>query len=476
MDRWKSFFVLLLAAPPGALRAQNPDVSLQLIGEAQATASATPQKVIVDAGGKPYYYLAAKAAGLQVYDIQDIAHPELAATVPASQLNGLEVMNAVQRGNLLYLAVGNFFGNDGQNPGLAILDVSTPASPAVKDVWMWPTKDKGSASVTLSDDYAYLCAMTQGVLILNIADSSAIQFVSQIVPDPNFPVPDPPAIHIPNARGVAVRDDVAYLCYDAGGLRVINVADKIHPVETGRYANAVMGDKPIAFNNVALDGDLAFVAADYCGMEVLNISDTSHITQTSWWNPWNCQSPANIWVGSPGHTNQIDLDTAGRLAFLSSAQSELSILDISDPALPKPAGGYGATNDQLGTWGMTLDANRVYLAYIMSVIPFASTWAGVKILEWEKTTGVGETTSPFRENIYPDPFSERVTVEFDLESKGELQIQIFDLQGNPVENVAGGVFEAGKHSLAAGASLPAGVYVLRICASRGAISRKFVKF
>lgn len=476
MDRWKSFFVLLLAAPPVGLHAQPPGMSLQLIGEALATASATPQKVVVDAGGKPYYYLAAKTAGLQVYDIQDIAHPQLAATVPVSQLNGLEVMNAVQRGNLLYLAVGNFFGNDGQNPGLAILDVSSPASPAVKDVWMWPMKDKGSASVALSGDYAYLCAMTQGVLILNVADPSAIQFISQIVPDPNFPVPNPPAVHIPNARGMAVRDDVAYLCYDAGGLRVINVADKLHPVETGRYANAVMGDKPIAFNNVALDGDLAFVAADYCGMEVLNISDTSHITQTSWWNPWNCQSPTNIWVGSPGHTNQIDLDTAGRLAFLSSAQSELSILDISDPALPKQAGNYGATNDQLGTWGMTLDSNRVFLAYITSVIPFASTWAGVKILEWEKTTGIGETACPFPANMYPNPFWEWVNVEFSLERKSELQIQIFDLQGNQVENMARGVFEAGKHSLAAGISLPAGMYLLRINAPEGAISRKLVKF
>ncbi len=472
----KHMKLIVIAAFATGAYGQAPSVSLQLLSETPAAAQATPQTVVRDASGKPYFYLAAKAGGLQVYDIQNIAQPMLKKVVSVSQLSGLEVMNATQRGDYLYLALGNFFGNNGQKPGLAILDVSDPLSPVIKSKWIWNVQDKGSASVTLSGNYAYLCAMTQGLILLDIAEPDSIKFVSQIIPDPDFPVPNPSAAHVPNARGVAVRDDIAYLCYDAGGLRVINVTDKVNPVETGRYANSVLGDKPIAFNNVVLDGNTAFVAADYCGMEVLNISDTSNITQVSWWNPWQCQSPTNIWVGSPGHTNQISLEPANHLIFMSSAQSELSILDVSDIAQPKLAGGYGATNDQLGTWGMTLDGNHVFLTYITAAIPFVSTWAGVKILEWEKTTGVEDLPLDFPFKAYPNPFSSRLNLEFSLDRRVALQIRLFDLEGNMVEEMANDTFEAGIHTLSTKKDLPAGIYMAHIRNAAGVIYQKIVKY
>ncbi|MBP6825611.1 MAG: hypothetical protein KA165_03530, partial [Saprospiraceae bacterium] len=213
MDRTKLYLLVLSTACRLTLQCQTPTVSLELKGETAASTQSTPQKIVPDENGKPYFYLAAKAGGLQVYDLQNSAQPLLKKTFPIAQLSGLEVMNAAQRGNFLYLALGNFFGNNGQAPGLAILDVSDPLNPALKDTWIWDTVDKGSASVTISGDYAYLCAMTQGLFILNIADPGNIVFESKYVPDPNFPVPNPSAIHIPNARGVAVRNEIAYLCY-----------------------------------------------------------------------------------------------------------------------------------------------------------------------------------------------------------------------------------------------------------------------
>lgn len=475
MDRTKLYLLVLSTACRLTLQCQTPTVSLELKGETAASSQSTPQKIVPDENGKPYFYLAAKAGGLQVYDLQNPAQPLLKKTFPIAQLSGLEVMNATQRGNFLYLALGNFFGNNGQAPGLAILDVSDPLNPALKDTWIWDTVDKGSASITISGDYAYLCAMTQGLFILNIADPGNIVFESNYVPDPNFPVPNPSAIHFPNARGVAVRNEIAYLCYDAGGLRIIDVSDKENPVETGHYANPVMGDKPQAFNNIVLNGDFAYVAVDYCGMEVLNISDASDISQVSWWNPWQCQSPSNIWVGSPGHTNQIAFDTASQLVFMSSAQSELSIVDVSNPSQPLLAGSYGTVDNQLGTWGVTLDGNRVFLTYITAVIPFVSTWAGIKILEWEQTSGTVETLLSETGKVFPNPFSDRFEVDFYPERKSELKIEIFNPNGMLVEKLAGSTVEPGKHVLAFESTLPSGVYFIHIEAGARSFYKKLVK-
>lgn len=474
----KIFLLLAATLVSQTLPSQSDPVLVTFKGEIAATFPATPQKAVVDQSGKPYFYLAAKAAGLQVFDIQNEAQPQWVKSVAINQLENLEVMNAFQKDNLLYLALGNFFGNDGQKPGLAILDVADPLDPVVKDVWVWDIQDKGSAFVTVSGDYAYLAAMSQGLIILNVANPDSIVFVSQYLPDPDFPLPDPPATQVPNARGLAIKDDVAYLCYDAGGLRVISIADKANPKETGRYINAtpfVPAGKQQAFNNIALEGNTAFVAVDYCGMEVLDISDTSNIAQTSWWNPWQCQSISNLWIGSPGHTNQIELDTASRLVFLSSAQSELSIVDVSDPGQPEFAGGYGTTDNNQGTWGMTLAGDRVFLVYIVAAIPFASNWAGVKIVEWEKTSGVGESAGIVSNRLYPNPFRQILHVEFKLEEAGELFAELIDAQGRRMHVLASGFFPAGQHQLTWKGQIPAGFYSLRLITPRGVSVGKVVK-
>jgi len=470
-------FVIALQLPlVSALPAQIPDtVILQLKSEIPFAGLGLPQKVLQDQPGRPYCYIAAKEGGLRIYKTDDISNPVFKKNIPVGSLEGQEVMNIWQEGNYLYLALGNFF-NGNSKAGLAIVDVASPENAFVTDTWLQDTPDKGCAFVTVSGNYAYLGAMTQGLILLDVGNKNDISFVSQYIPDINFPVPNPNSIQMPNARGMAVRGNEVFLCYDAGGLRVIDVSDKWHPVETGRYINPDALGKQQAYNNIALNGDTAYVAVDFCGLEILDIADTGNIAPVSWWNPWDCQSPGNTWVNSPGHCNQIDFDAVGRFVFLSTGRSELNIVDVGDPLHPRQVGSYGSPTDNYFAWGVTQTGHRVYLAYISSLFPFFSIWAGVRILEWEKTTGVGEAPSVYSANVYPNPFSGQVNFEFSLNQKSELQIQIFDLQGNRVENVAGGVFEAGKHSLAAGVSLPAGMYLLRINAPSGTMSRKLVKF
>jgi len=470
-------FLLLFGAHALEVASQSSAVAFQLLSETPAVFPATPQTVVADALGRPYFYLAAKAAGLQVFDIQNPAQPKWVKSVSMALLEGLEVSNACQRGAYLYLALGNFFNPSGQKPGLAIVDVSNPLSPVVKDVWIASTPDEGGAFVAVSGDYAYLGAMKQGLFILNIANPGDIKWVSQTIPDPDFPVPNPSSIQQPNARGLAVNGDLVFLCYDAGGLRVLNVADKAHPIEISHYLNPAFSGKQQAFNNLVLDGNTAYVAVDYCGMEVLDVSNPASIQQKAWWNPWQCESPSNAWNGSPGHTNQIALDLASHLVFLSSAQSELSVVDVSDPSKPLLAGTYGNTSNQLGTWGMTLDGKRVFLTYIITFVPFVSNWAGVKVLSWNAVSGSAEAGDLQHGSLSPNPFVEKLRFQFDLQSPTYLQAELFSAPGAKVADLPLGHFEAGQHQWewTLDEALPAGIYWLRVSTANHFFTEKIVK-
>lgn len=82
--------------------------------------------------GMNYLYVANKEAGLMIYDISNLASPQVVDSIPASMLNGLEVMNLSQCGNYLYLATGNHFINP-QFSGMAIVDIGTPLNAFVTD-------------------------------------------------------------------------------------------------------------------------------------------------------------------------------------------------------------------------------------------------------------------------------------------------------------------------------------------------------
>ena len=305
--------------------------------------------VVYDRLERPYFYATAKAGGLLVFDASDPQAPVLVKTIPISALESLHVMNAFQQGNALYLALGGHFGGQSEL-GMAIIDIGDPPNAAVLDVWR-SAPGKGSAIVVVEGDYAYLGAMTLGVMIFDVSNKSDIQQIAQFVPDIDFPRPNPTNLETFNARGMALRDEKLYLCYDAGGLRVIDVGDKANPRELGRYINEAVGNKPHAYNNIALNGNLAYIPVDYCGLEVIDISDPANMTQVGWWNPWECEGLGNIWFNSPGHTNEVVFVESRDLVFLSAADSELSVLDVADPARPRLVGGFGEPGNSQGTWG-----------------------------------------------------------------------------------------------------------------------------
>jgi len=334
-----------------------------------------------DARARPFLYVASKEGGLKIYDVR--SRPRLTKTIPRSAFRGLEVLNLSQTGFHLYLALGNHFGRATQAPGLAIVDVSVPTRAHVLAVWSDPQLKGGAGAVACVEDTAYLAAMGNGLLIFDVHDKTKPRLMSSVVPDARFPDPGTKRSKV-NARGLAVRKERVYLCYDAGGLRIIDAQDRHRPREIGRYSNPVMNGKPRAYNNAVLDGSLLYVAVDYCGVEVLDVSDPAEIEQVSWWNPWHCQESAWNWFRSPGHANELTLDRANRFLFVSTGKSDLHVLDIRQPASPTLTAVYGGPENGIGTWGVSRDEKHIYLSYICTLgIPFRSNWTGVKVLEYD---------------------------------------------------------------------------------------------
>ncbi len=345
----------------------------------QASCNAITLTMLHDQQDRPYLYVANKEAGLKIYDVSNLKKPMPVAAVSSKSFASLHVMNLTQDDNYVYLAIGNHFNNK-QSPGMAIADVSDPAKPVLISYWTLPSSSGGSGIVKVQDNYAYLGAMGNGLIILDISDKTKIKFISQFIPAINYPDPKPKK-SLFNARGMQVKDDLVYLCYDAGGLRIINTKDKTKPVEIGRFSNPVMNGKPRAYNNIVVDDGLAYITVDYCGMEILNVKDLADIKSIGWWNPYGC--PRNNWFSSPVHANEIAYNKDCNLVFISTGKSDLDIINVSNPAVPVLCKEFGGPTNGMGTWGVSLYKDQVYLSYTCAFIPFSSNWTGVKILTHE---------------------------------------------------------------------------------------------
>ncbi len=367
-----------------------------------STCNTIAMTMLHDQMNRPYLYVANKSGGLVIHDISNITAPIAIDTIPTSLFDTLDVMNLSQDGNYLYLAVGNHFTNP-QSGGMVIIDITDPATASVTDYYIIPNSNSGAGIVKTEGNYAYLGGMKSGLIILDISDKNNIVFNAQYIPDINYPVNNPnPDLY--NARGMAVKNDIVYLCYDAGGLRIINCEDKSNPFETGHYANPSSYNPinlPRAYNNIILDDTLVYISVDYCGLEVLNVSDTSDITLTGWWNPYNC--PNNNWFSSPSHTNELAFNKACDQLFVSTGKSDMIVLDLSDPTQPDSCNYYGGISNNIGTWGVSTFQDKIFLSYICAIIPFSSNWTGVKILTYNQCTAF--TTEMIQEKfeIYPNP-------------------------------------------------------------------------
>jgi hypothetical protein len=339
-----------------------------------------PMTMIHDAADRPYLYVAAKEGGLQVFEVKDKPRP--VCSISIAGLESLHVMSLTQVGDRVYLALGNHWGKH-EKAGLAVIDVNNPSQARVLGVWK-DTEPGAGGAVLVSGKTAYLAAMDGGLIVLDVSKPTAPRVLARLQPELAFPDARPDRSKI-NARGLALQKNLLFLCFDAGGMRVIDVADPKKPTEIGRFSNPAMNGRPRAYNNLVISGSLAYVTVDYVGLEILDISNSRAIKLVSWWNPWNPKLEGLRWFSSPGHANEIAFDAKSKTVLISAGRSDLVAIDVSNPAKPTQVGSIGEVDDTQATWGLSLHGDRVYLSYIRTLgIPFRADWPGVKVFRYRR--------------------------------------------------------------------------------------------
>jgi len=342
-----------------------------------ATPLAMPMSLAKDPNSD-FYSVALKGQGVNIYKRIN-GQSKKVSNIGIEKFNKLHTMDMVKEGDFLYLALGDFFKPKSKY-GVAIIDISNPDTPKVTDVWVSKMEKKGSAVIRVQGNHVFLGAMTEGILTFEISAKKALTLVSTYQPNIHFPISNPNSVQHPNARGMAVRGDIMFLCNDAGGIRTIDISNKKDLKEIGRYINTSKNMKQQAYNNVVVNGNYAYAATDYCGMEVIDISDPKNMKLVGWWNPWNCNTIQNNWFNSDGHSNQLVLDPVKKRIYISTGKSELNVIDVNIPTDPRSILEYGSVGNKKATWGLEMSNGDIYLLYITSAIPFRANWAGIKIL------------------------------------------------------------------------------------------------
>lgn len=337
--------------------------------------------------GMNYLYSANMESGLGIYDISvpNAITPILNFTI--GNFNNLDVSTFEQIGNSLFVGIGDFQVNSNTSSGLAILDITNPTKPSVKDIWDSTSFHHGISHLIIEGNYAYLSTMSDGIIILDISDENNIIFKSSLQLDLNYPAP---SANAHNARGLKYKNDTLYVCFDRGGLRVVDVTNKIKPVEVYKYINSTLNSQAAAaYNDIAIKGNYAFVSVDYCGLEVIDISSVP-FTSVQWINPWGCTN--SNWSGADLHTNELALANNDSILFVTGGQSELFAYDVTNPNTMKKLGQFVNLNDTLATHGLDVLNNKVSLSFIHTPFhippftPFFADPGGLKLLEFNIST------------------------------------------------------------------------------------------
>ena len=432
-----------------------------------------------DRSGRPYIYTANKEYGVVVFDFSNPPDIKPARTFSVEQFQNLKPTDLVQQGDYLYVALGGFDGVFTQSAGLAVLDVSDPENAAVLGQWDSTAFNKGCAAVRVDGNYAYLGAMEKGVIILDVSDPAQPKYVSHLELDLNWPVP-PGLFSVPHARGFALRDDDLWVCFDAGGLRRIDVSDKHHPVEKTKYLNPDLdaAAQP-AYNTAVITGKHLYAAVDYCGFDVVDIGNPDQPAPAAWENPWNCSN--TNWDGSPGHTNQLTTACHDSLLFLSGADSEVLAYSIADPEKPERVGEWAVLKDSIATWGLDVNDSLVLLAQIWNPLntPYIAKKGGIRLLRWGCPQTSSTTTAvqdEFQVRVYPNPARRSVKVTYTLRWGGTASWAVFDALGSLVEHGEWPAQEAGTYmaNVDLGAA-PEGLLFLKVWDDRHVFCKTMIK-
>ena len=146
-----TFYLIILVFGNSTLFGQTDSVALNYLSEYYFE-SVLPYSAYTSSynqNNTNYLYAACRELGVVTFNVEDVYHPIPVDTVPLIAFNNFKPTNLSQNGNYLYVSTGGFDGFT-QNAGLAILDISIPNHPVIKDLWDSVAFNQGAA-IAISD-------------------------------------------------------------------------------------------------------------------------------------------------------------------------------------------------------------------------------------------------------------------------------------------------------------------------------------
>lgn len=147
--------------------------------------------------------------------------------------------------------------------------------------------------------------------------------------------------------------------------------------------------------------------------------------------------------------------------------------------------GAGATADKLGSRGnegvvITEAQSQVYTVanvFKKETDPsFVFDWMPNPSLNLDLSTLAVDNDNSTKQSVYPNPFTDEVTIAYDLKSASEVTVAIYDMSGRIVKNVAGGYQKAGgNHLKIQGEELNPGIYFYTVKSNSGHLTGKLIK-
>ncbi|MCY2987934.1 MAG: leucine-rich repeat domain-containing protein, partial [Planctomycetota bacterium] len=215
--------------------------------------------------------------------------------------------------------------------GLAILDVSNPAAPALRGTYSTDT----AFGVQVVGTLAYVADGYNGLLVIDVCNPVAP------VLQGTYNTPG-------SAQGVQVVGTLAYVADGSSGLQVIDVSNSAAPVLLGTYnttGNALA---------VQVVGTLAYVADGGSGLQVVDVSNPAAPMLRGTYNTTGTAYGVSV---------------VGTLAYVADEASGLQVIDVSNPAAPVLRG----TRDTAGL------AFHVYAIGTMAFV--ADYWSGLQVID-----------------------------------------------------------------------------------------------
>jgi hypothetical protein len=368
---------------------------------------ATPGSAQSVATYNNYAFVADADSGLAIFNMTSPAYPIYAG----SYKHGDFVQEIIVDDHFAYLA--------NWSRGVKILNITNPSSP--DSIGALNTSGMTS-DLCLRGNLLYAADLYNGVVILDISDKAHPRQVGHITTTGY-------------AYAVEVfSDSVIYIADQGVGLQTYTLGDTLNP--TQRNSRLLVGD----CMDVAIKDSFLYVACGTSGMVVFGLT--------------NPLSPDSIKTyDTPGYLNQIIF--ADTFAFLSDEASGIYAYSVSSPGNPVLVGEWntpGAARGMAWLYPFALVADVDTLFVVAPWFPNAIDDNDVSLPENIKLNG-----------CYPNPFNPSAKIDFELANQSNVALDIFDICGRKVANIAKGVYGPGKYTVSWDATgFPSGVYFVRL--------------